>query len=174
MKLLNHYDIYKGHSTELYVDEIETDAGKLTKREVVIRPDAVVVMALEWHDGVLMTYLVKQFRYPVQGYLYELPAGKIEGGLTPLETAHKELEEEINFRAGSMRPIGSWYASPGYSTERIHAFLASDLTPVNQADHMADDTGEIEIVYVPMAEARNLCGDAKSLLCLARDPWIAE
>ena len=73
--------------------------------------------------------LVEQFRYPMQQSLLELPAGKIDPGESPEETAARELEEEVGFRAGRLEKLAAFYTTPGFCTELLHLFLARDLQP---------------------------------------------
>ena len=161
MQTVGHNEIYKGVSTNLYVDDVITDAGKATRREVVERPNAVVVLALE-NDGEF--WVVRQDRYPTKQYLWELPAGKIEGSEDPINCAKRELAEEIGKKAMIWTPLGSWYQSPGYSTELMYGFVATGLEDTEQPE--ADDTGEIEKKLITSSVAFFTVYDAKSLVTL--------
>ena len=99
------------------------------RRDVVVHPGAVVILPV-LEDGRLV--LIRNYRYPVEKELLELAAGTREPDETPLETARRELEEETGYRAGVIEPLTEFYTSPGILTERMYAFLATDLTEVGQ------------------------------------------
>ncbi|MEK6288632.1 MAG: NUDIX hydrolase [Acidobacteriota bacterium] len=112
--------------------------------------------------------LVKQWRYPLGRYSLEIAAGRIEPGHTPEETAARELEEELGYRATELRKIGEFNVAPGYCEERLFVYLATGLEASEQ--HLDDDE-EIEIVRMPFAEAlaRVQSGeidDAKSIVAI--------
>ncbi|MEK6410326.1 MAG: NUDIX hydrolase [Acidobacteriota bacterium] len=112
--------------------------------------------------------LVKQWRYPLGRYSLEIAAGRIEPGHTPEETAARELEEELGYRATELRKIGEFNVAPGYCEERLFVYLATGLEASEQ--HLDDDE-EIEIVRMPFAEAlaRVQSGeidDAKSIIAI--------
>ena len=110
----------------LYVDldEIERDNGQLSRRILIRHPQAVVVIPLIEPDRALM---VTQFRYAMGRDTLEFPAGKLDPGEDPLETAHRELAEETGYSAESMEKLMAFAPSVGYSTEIIHIFLAKQL-----------------------------------------------
>jgi ADP-ribose pyrophosphatase len=121
--------IYKGKIVDLEVDTISLPSGRNAIREVVKHPGGVVAVPL-MEDGRLL--LIRQFRYPLQKYILEFPAGKLDSGQSPLDTIHRELEEETGYRAAQMDYQFSFHTSPGFCNEIIHLFLASGLTPVAQ------------------------------------------
>jgi ADP-ribose pyrophosphatase len=114
---------------DLHVDTVRLPSGRNAIREVVKHPGGVVAVPV-LEDGRLL--LVRQFRYPLQKYILELPAGKLDSGQSPLETMKRELEEETGYRAEVMRYEFSFCTSPGFSDEIIHLFLARGLTHVAQ------------------------------------------
>jgi ADP-ribose pyrophosphatase len=122
-------EIYRGKIVNLKVDMVRLESGSEVIREVVEHPGGVVAAPF-LDDGRLL--LVRQFRYPIRKYLLELPAGKMEKGQEPLETIHREVEEEVGHHARSMDYQCSFYTSPGISTEIIHFYVARDLEPVPQ------------------------------------------
>jgi 8-oxo-dGTP pyrophosphatase MutT (NUDIX family) len=154
--------IWKGHIGTVKVEEFRHDDGEVVKREVIEHPGAVVM--LPW-DGERI-WLVRQPREVVgEQALLELPAGKLNGG-DVLETAKRELREEIGKSAATWKFLTSFYASPGFTDEEIHAFLATDLTndPLE-----AEENERIEIVSEPLDRLDDLirsCQDSKSLVTL--------
>lgn len=127
-KLLKSQILYKGKVFDHQVDEIEYDSGNKTIREVAIHPGGAVVAPVK-DDGKII--LVKQFRYPLQKTLIELPAGKLDKNEDPLVCAKRELEEETGYKAKEFKKLGEIYTSPGYSTEKLYIFSAKGLTPGN-------------------------------------------
>jgi 8-oxo-dGTP pyrophosphatase MutT (NUDIX family) len=155
-------EIWKGHIGTVKVRKFRHDDGDVVEREVVEHPGAVVMLP---HDGEQI-WLVRQPREAVgeQGLL-ELPAGKLNGGEV-LETAKRELAEEIGKAAGEWKSLTSFYASPGFTDEEIHAYLATDLTD----DRLeAEENERIEVVTEPLGRLDDVireCRDSKSLVTL--------
>jgi ADP-ribose pyrophosphatase len=166
--------VYRGPIASVRMDRFEYPDGSTDTRQVVVHPGAVAVVA---HDERAL-YMVRQPREAVEeGALLELPAGKLDvEGETPLECAQRELGEEIGKSAGDWRELKSFYTSPGFATERVHLFLATELYNVPGDDARARDSatrdmrGErIEVVEVPLSDldqAISSCHDAKSLVGL--------
>ena len=98
-------------------------------RDVVVHPGAVVILPILDGHRIVM---IRNYRYTIERELWELPAGTIEPEEEPITTARRELEEESGYRAGRIRPLMEFYTSPGILTEQMHAFVATDLTPVGQ------------------------------------------
>jgi 8-oxo-dGTP pyrophosphatase MutT (NUDIX family) len=155
---------WEGRIASVRVDRFRYDDGGEAEREIVAHPGAVAVVA---HDGGSL-YLVRQPREAVdeQGLL-ELPAGKLdEEGEEPLETAKRELAEEIGKGARRWERLTSFYTSPGFADEECHVYLATELYD-EKAD--ADDTERIEIVEAPLADLDDViarCRDSKTLVGL--------
>jgi 8-oxo-dGTP pyrophosphatase MutT (NUDIX family) len=156
--------VWQGRIATVRVDRFRYDEGEVAEREVVAHPGAVAVVA---HDGERL-FLVRQPREAVgEADLLELPAGKLdEEGEGPLETAQRELAEEIGKGARSWSRLTSFYTSPGFADEECHVYLATDLYD-RSAD--ADENERIEIVEVPLTELDAVieqCRDSKSLVGL--------
>jgi ADP-ribose pyrophosphatase len=133
------------------------------EREVVEHPGAVAIVAVDG-EGVLT--LVRQLREPARAELIELPAGTLEEGEEPLETAKRELAEETGLTGGRWRELASFYTTPGFCRERMHLFLAEDLV-AGEAHQAADES--IELVRVSAGELDARLGeieDAKTLVGL--------
>jgi ADP-ribose pyrophosphatase len=130
------------------------------EREIVEHPGSVAVVAVD--DEGCVT-LVRQFREPAQERLLELPAGVIEEGEAPLETAKRELEEETGLRGGDWRQLARVWTSPGFLRESMHVFLAEGLAR-GEADPMPDE--DVELVRWPLETVASRLGeieDAKTL-----------
>jgi 8-oxo-dGTP pyrophosphatase MutT (NUDIX family) len=154
--------VHKGPAISVRMDRFRYPDGGTDVRQVVIHPGAVAILA---HDGRVL-YLVRQPREPVEEpALLELPAGTLDiEGESPLECAQRELAEEIGKSAGDWRELKSFYTSPGYSNERVHLFLATELYDV-PASPEGDE--RLEIVQLPLSELDSTiarCKDAKSLI----------
>lgn len=113
------------------VDRVEwTDThGRPFTRHIVRHPGAVTVVP-ELADGRLV--MIRNWRVSVQRWLLEFCAGKLEPGEAPLAAAARELQEETGYRAGVLQPLGAYLTSPGFADERMHAFVARDLQPVER------------------------------------------
>lgn len=161
--------IYDGRVVSLRVDLVALPGGGLTKREIVEHTGAVVMVALDDQDNIL---LVRQYRKPVERELLELPAGGLEPGESPEQCALRELREETGFTGRQVRHLGGFYSSPGFCTEYLHAFLVTDLV---RSQATADSDESIALVRVPRQEIPHLVGrgeicDAKSLAAL----WLSK
>ena len=160
----------------LTVDRITTASGIQAVREVVEHPGGAAVLPVFSNGDVL---LVEQFRYPMRQSLLELPAGKIDPGELPEETAARELEEEVGFRAGRLEKLAAFYTTPGFCTELLHLFLARDLQPGRRA---GDEDEDLSVHRYSPNELDGLVRlgkiiDAKTLiglhLLLANPAWRA-
>jgi ADP-ribose pyrophosphatase len=157
--------IYHGRAVNIRVDTVEKDSGKKTTREVVEHSDCIAVVALDEQDNVL---LVRQFRHAVGKFLLEIPAGGIDPGEEPIDSVRRELQEEIGYFPQKANSLGGFYAIPGYGTEYLHCFWATDLVPSRL---IAEDTENIELVRVPQDQIPRLIAsgeicDAKSIAAL--------
>ena len=161
-KTLSSQPVYSGRVVKLRVDTVKLASGRETKREIVEHSDCVAIVVTDGDNNVL---LVKQFRKPAEKELLEIPAGGIEAGEDPLTTVQRELSEETGYRAKKVTRLGGFYSAPGYCTEYLHLFLATELAP-NQL--IAEDTEEIEVVRVALSQIPELIAsgaicDAKSI-----------
>jgi len=154
--------IYEGRILALRVDRVVLPGGRETTREVVEHPDCVAIVAIDSKNNVI---LVRQFRSPVGKVLLEIPAGCIEPGEQPVQSALRELEEETGYTAGKMERICGFYSGPGYSTEFLHIFLATELEPGSkrpQEDEIIE-TETIPLEQIPGLIASGEVCDAKSI-----------
>jgi len=119
---------FDGKMIQLYLDEVRLPNGHNSHREVVKHPGASAVIVTN-KDGSIV--LEKQYRYPVNEVLWEIPAGKLDGNEDPLECAKRELEEETGFVARIWEKLGYIYTTPGFSDEKIYLFFANELETGN-------------------------------------------
>ena len=164
-RVISSRDIYEGRIIKLRVDEIEVKGGLRVKREVVQHPGAVVILAIDDQQRILWE---RQYRYAAGGHIMELPAGTLEVGEDPEECARRELIEETGFAGAEWRKLGGYYSAPGFCTEYMHCFLATNLTP-EYAD--GDEDEEIEVVPLSLEDSlalidRGEVEDAKSLAAI--------
>ena len=160
--------VWKGKIAEVRLERFRHPDGEVVEREVIGHPGAVAVVA---HDDERV-WLVRQPREAAgEPDLLELPAGKLDvEGEEPLETAKRELAEEIGKAASDWRELTSFYTSPGFTDERVIVYLATGLS---DASAEADESERIEIVPWPLGrldEAIESCHDSKSLVGLL---WLA-
>jgi ADP-ribose pyrophosphatase len=173
---LSSLQVYSGPAISLRVDKVRKPSGVTTTRDVVEHSDCVAIVPVDDEDNVL---LVRQFRYPVDCALLEVPAGGIEPGEDAVDCVRRELQEETGYLPDRIEKIGGFYSIPGYGTEYLYVYVARDLKPSRL---VAEDTDEIEVVRVPLREipelifAGKLC-DAKSIAALlsymAREKLLA-
>ena len=140
--------LFRGKVFDLKVDEISyNESGNSGIREIAVHPGGAVVIPVK-DDGKII--LVKQFRYPIQDWLIELPAGKLDNDEDPLVCATRELEEETGYTAKKIEKLGEILTAPGYCTEILHIYKATGLVPGN---HNREE-GELgmEILEYPIDE----------------------
>jgi ADP-ribose pyrophosphatase len=141
-RVVDRRRLHAGRYVGFEVDRFVRGDGSETVRDIVVHPGAVVIAPLD-DDGHIL--LVTQYRVPCGGAMLELPAGTLEihDGVVEDATlaAHRELEEETGFRAGSMERMGGFWSAPGFSTEYLTLFLATDLRSAD-ADRLTPDEDE--------------------------------
>jgi ADP-ribose pyrophosphatase len=145
----NEHDelVYSGRVVTLKLKRLSQPDGRVLVREVVEHAPGAAIVAVDDAQNVL---LVRQHRPAVGAAVLELPAGIVDPGEEPIQTARRELEEETGFTAADMRPLARFYSSPGFSTEVLHVFLATGLSARAVA---RDEEEELELVRLPLAEA---------------------
>lgn len=146
--------IFKGRIFDIRVDTIREGEVEY-KREIVVHQGSAVIVPV-FGDGTIA--LVRQYRHAADSYQLELPAGCIEPGETFQQAAARELEEEIGYVAGKIEKLTEFYVSPGFLTEKMHVFLATNLTKTTQS---LDDDEIVEIVRLPLAEAVEMTRDGR-------------
>lgn len=164
---LNSKEIFKGKVFTVTCDDVELSDGLKSKREVVHHRGGVVIAAEK--EGKIL--FVRQFRYPAKEVLYELPAGKLDkAGEDILSAAKRELEEETGFNAKNWESLGYIWTSPGFCSEKLYLFKASELSFKGQ--HL--DEGEIlDYLSIDKEKVFNMIktgeiSDAKTICALMR------
>jgi len=165
--ILDTEKIYSGRVIKLVVHDVRLPDGGQAKRELVQHPGAVAMVAL---DGERKVLLVRQFRMAAGQVLAEIPAGTLQPGEAPDACAVRELQEETGYKPGKLEALDGFFVAPGYTTEYIHLYLATDLTE-SRLDGDADEF--IEVQRVPFADAlamieRGEIVDGKTIIGLLR------
>jgi 8-oxo-dGTP pyrophosphatase MutT (NUDIX family) len=148
---------FRGRVIKVTVDEVDLPNGHRVGLEVVHHPGGAAVVAIDKNDQVC---LLRQYRYVAGGFVWELPAGKLEPDEPPLSTAQRELVEEAGVSANEWSSLGLYLSSPGVFNEVLHLFLATDLEPAT-ASLEASEVLEVHWVPFPEACERALGGDIK-------------
>ena len=146
-ELIDSENVFEGRVFALRLDTLRTPDGHTFRREMIYHPGAVCMVPID-SDGRLL--LVEQYRHGARTRLLEIPAGTLEPGEDPGETAARELREEVGMRAERVESLGGFWIAPSYATEYLHLYLCRELTP----DPLPGDEDEdIEVVRLTPDEA---------------------
>ena len=160
---------FTGHLLSLRVDEVELDSGRHADREVVEHPGAVAILA---SDGERLA-MVRQWRQAAGAELLEIPAGTREPGEAPLASARRELAEECGLGAASWVEGPSFYTAPGFSTELLTLFLATELSPID-SQPPDDEALERSWMTLPDALAAIEAGEVRDAKSLVGILWLSR
>ena len=157
--------VHRGRVFELYVDNVTLENGITVDMDVIRHPGAAAIVPLTAQSDVL---LIRQFRYAVGTDIWEIPAGTLNPGESPLDCARRELEEEVGIRAAEWSRLGVINPLPAYADEVIHLYVARKHTPGRQR---LDADEQLEVREVPFDEAlsmitTNAIRDAKTIAAL--------
>ena len=162
--------LYSGRIINVDMDQVQFPNGSRSELEMVRHPGAAAVIPFlsdpMGDDPQIL--LLKQYRYAADGYLYEIPAGRLDDGEDPIECARRELKEETGCTADRVEPLFMMYTTPGFTDERIHLFMASGLTH-GESGREKDEFIEVEIVPLSRALSMVQAGeipDGKTALAL--------
>jgi ADP-ribose pyrophosphatase len=164
MKIISSKQVYDCGLFRVTEDRaVDPKTGFQIKRSVVRHIGSAVVMAVDDKKRIL---LVRQYRLPAERYLWELPAGRLDPGETPLQAARRELAEETGYKARTWKKVASFWVSPGYVQERMTIFLANDLKE-GVATPMDDE--RIEMAWFTRRQvtdmiAKGVIQDAKTMI----------
>jgi ADP-ribose pyrophosphatase len=164
-KLLSEETVYRGRVFDLVRAHFQMPNGKEPTFDLVKHHGAVTIVPVDAQGKI---WFVRQFRIGAKQELLELPAGVLEEGENPEESAARETREEIGMAPGELRKLGEFYMVPGYSTEKLHAYLATGLYP---SALPADEDELLEKVSLPISEVYEMARsgkiqDGKTLACL--------
>jgi ADP-ribose pyrophosphatase len=147
--------VYHGAIWDVLTETVDLGEAGLVRRDVVHHPGAVIVVAVDDNDQVLM---IRQYRHPTRMELWELPAGLLDvAGENPLDGAKRELAEEADLKAGRWDLLVDWFNSPGSSDEAIRLFLARDVhpVPVHELHQRTEEELGMPTRWVPLEQARD-------------------
>ena len=163
-------EIFKGKILKLYFDQVRLPNNRITTREKVEHPGAVAVVPITNENEVI---LVKQYRYPVDTVLTEIPAGKLDGTEPPIECARRELKEEVGGQGGNFIHLAQIFTSPGFSSEKMDIYLVRDF---EEKENNPDDDEFLHIIKIKLKDCLEMIkngeiNDAKSIIgiMMARD-----
>ncbi len=162
---VNTEPIYQGKTFRLRRDTVKMPNGRETKLDIVEHGGSVVMVPVDAEGNIIF---VQQYRHPTKLDLLELPAGTRDGDEPPATCAAREMREETGMAAGHLEELGAFYLAPGYSTEFMYVFLATDLTP----NPLPPDSDEfLRVEKFPVRRAMEMAEkgeiqDAKSLAAL--------
>lgn len=157
--------LYTGMIVNVNVDTVTLPNGLTVDLEVVRHPGAAAVVPMK-DDGLVV--LIRQFRHAAGGFIYEIPAGKLDPGEDPMACAARELEEEIGYKAGKLELLSSIFTAPGFTDEVIHIYQATGLT-MGRQELERDEV--LDVIEMSLAEAIGMIEtgairDAKSIVGL--------
>ena len=163
--VLESNQVFDGSRIKVRVDDVEMADGRKARREVVEHPDAVVILALR-DDGLIA--FVRQWRHATGRALLELPAGRVDPGEEPAETARRELREEVGLDPARLDFARGFFVAPGFANEFLHGFVARDCT---ESPLEADEDEELIVEWMPLGDAIELVEsgeiiDAKSVIMI--------
>jgi ADP-ribose pyrophosphatase len=164
-ELIDSEPIYNGRAFQIRRDHVRLPDGRSTKLDIVEHIGSAVIVPVDEEGNM---YFVRQYRHAARLDLLELPAGTLEVGEDPLVCAQREVREETGMASGNIREIGGFYLAPGYSTEFMRVYLATDL----RHDPLEADADEfLSVEKISVAEAFKMAEtgklpDAKSLAAL--------
>jgi len=165
--LIKRSPIYRGSIIDVGIETVVLPNGRQVDLEMVRHPGGAAVVAIDAYHRVC---LLRQYRYAADGWIWELPAGKLDANEPPILAAQRELSEEAHLQATQWDSLGSMLSSPGVFSERVHLFLARGLS-LKVSEPEAHEVFEVH--WVAFAEAMDWAGcgtitDAKTLIGLYR------
>lgn len=165
--LIERKEIYSGRVIKVSIDEVQLPTGVRIPLEIVRHPGGAAVVAIDEQNRIC---LLRQFRHAADGFIHELPAGKLEPHEPPESTARRELTEEASVSATHWESLGAYFSSPGCFTEVIHLYLA---TGIRQAAGTPEVDEVFQVEWWPLEKAveKALNGeftDAKTIIGILR------
>jgi ADP-ribose pyrophosphatase len=160
-------NVFSGRVITVNVERVTLPNGSTADLEIIHHPGGAAVVAF---DSERRICLLRQYRHAAGGWVWELPAGKIDNREPPLETAQRELQEEAGMQAARWDSLGEYLSSPGVFTEVVYLYLATDLRPI---EHHPEEHEVFEVHWMPYARALEMAQsgelrDGKSVVGLFR------
>jgi ADP-ribose diphosphatase len=157
--------VYEGKILNIELDKVTLPNGHVMELEIIHHPGAAAIVPLLEDGNVILIY---QYRYAAGGFIYEIPAGKLNPGEDPKECAQRELKEETGYEAEKFQPLLSFLTTPGFCDEIIHIYLAESLT---LGDQDLEASEVLEVKKIPFDEAltmieKGVIKDGKTIIGL--------
>ena len=165
------HTVYDGKIVQLNLETASLPDGREAELEIVRHPGGAVIAAIDTNNRVCM---IRQYRYAIDRWIWELPAGLLEAGEAPEKSARRELLEETGLSAGNWRSLGNMLSSPGFCDEYLHLFMATGL---QQGETRHEENEFIEVHWLSLDEAVGMAlsgeiDDAKTVAGLLRAAFI--
>jgi len=162
-KTLSSSNIFQGRIISLRKDKVKLPDGRISTREIIEHPGAVVILAINKEKEIIM---IKQFRKATEEVLWELPAGTLEENEKLIDCARRELEEETGYYPRKLKKIITFFSTPGFCNEKLTLFIAEDLIKGNKNE---DEDEFIQVEHIKIKKAlemikKNIIKDAKTII----------
>ncbi len=168
-------NVFQGPAFQIRRDTVDYSDGRQAKFDLLIHPGAVTIVPVDAEGNV---FFVNQYRHSAGGMILELPAGTLGKDEAPLDCAYREVREEIGYSAAKMEQLGAFYTSPGYSTEYMYVFLATDLDhdplPQDADEYIEVVKFPVEQVYARLSDGEIYDGKTIAALALARGQLLED
>lgn len=145
----------------LFEDKYDLENGSPCTYYHVARSDAVMSIAIEIENGHVFTYLVRQYRHPIEKKIWQFPLGGIESGGTPIDSARKELQEETGLLAEEFVEQNQFYTDPGFSQQRMHVYITSDILE-KQEQMLEESEHGLTVKRVQLSEVKTIASSKTS------------
>ncbi len=155
-KLIKRNEVYDGRVFKTVVDEVEYVSGRKTIREVAEHSGGAVILAVFPDKKII---LINQHRYPLNKFIWELPAGKLNKNEDPLDCAKRELEEETGYMADDWEKLTSIYTTPGFCTEQLHIYMARNLSKAPGGRKLEEGESTMTLQIFPIKQAIQMIED---------------
>jgi len=164
-RLTQKTKVFSGKVFGIETHELEYPGGLVQQREIVTTSGGAVIVPMLANGDLIF---ISQYRAPIQDFIVEFPAGKLEPRETPLQCARRELQEETGYDAATFQDLASIYTTPGFCDEILHIFLARGLKKLAEGQSLEPGESGLTVHILPMHEALqrardNLISDAKTL-----------
>jgi ADP-ribose pyrophosphatase len=170
-RLISSRTVYRGPVFWVTTDEVQEPGGVRARRDVIHHSGSVVVLAVDESGSTPRVLLERQYRHAAKDYLWELPAGRIDGGEKALHAAQRELLEETGYTAARWRRILNFYASPGFVDETMSVYMATGLR-AGPAQPEADEVIHKRMVALPAAIRMVLNGSIRDAKTISSVLWL--